>query len=373
MKIYKVSHEVARKSIVCALFSLAIPAVAAPVIQNASKSSNTITISGSGFGSKATAAPLIFDNFESGANGQSIPGRAPTITTLNSGSWVWDGTAAGGTALPVYSTANQRPGSVASALSDMNDTQWNKSLSVSSQQPEYFASWWMYYDHYAGSVSRNTKPWVIYGNNQDEPHAYSGWGDLSDSSLRSAIADSNYNDPNTSYGNPSTPNFYGKWFKFELYLKQSTPNVANGVYKVWITEPGQPRKLALNRDPVVTRSINNVWSQFTFMGAYCDSSPGDRKYKIYADDFYFDKTQARVELGNASTYDTSTIREIQPASSWSTGQITTTINKGALPYGTAYVYIIDSNGSVNNTGYPIALNTSSTSNNQLTPPVIYLK
>ncbi|MBK7543361.1 MAG: hypothetical protein IPP10_16635 [Candidatus Competibacteraceae bacterium] len=372
MKTYKASSHHTGKSMVWPLFFLATSAVAAPAIQQASVSSESITLSGSGFGSKATARPLIFDNFDSGTNGQSIPGHAPTMTLLSSGGWKWDSTTAGGTALPVYSTANQRPGSVANALSDMNDNQWNKSLSVSSQQSEYFASWWMYYDHYAGSVSRNTKPWVMYGSNQDEPHTYSGWGDLNDSSLRSSIADTNYSDPNTAYGDPGTPNFYGKWFKFELYLKQSSPNVANGIYKVWITEPGQPRKLALNRDPVVTRSISGVWSQFTFIGAYCDSSPGDRKYKIYADDFYLDNTQARVEIGNASTYDASTIREVQPANSWSTTQISTTLNKGALPYGTAYIYVIDSTGSVNNVGYPITL-TSSGSKNQLSPPVLYLK
>ncbi|GEM_PF-3126097 len=367
------THQVFWKGITCALFFSSTPLVAAPLIQQATISSGTITIAGSSFGAKATARPLVFDTFDKGSNGANISGNAPTITTLNSGSWKWDSVSAGGTAVPTYSTTNQRPGSTANALAHMNDAQWNKSLSIDTQQSEYFASWWAYYDHYAGGVSRNTKPWVMYGNNQDEPHSYSGWGDLSDSSLRSAIADSNYNDPNTSYGSPGTPNFYSKWFKIEVYLKQSSPNVQNGIYKVWITEPGQPRKLALNRDPVITRSISGVWSQFTFLGAYCDSDPSDRKYKIYADDFYFDNTQARVELGNAPTYETSTLREVQPANSWTATSVSTIINKGSLSYGTVYVYVIDNNGLVNSTGYPITLSSTSAVTNKLSPPTLYLK
>lgn len=343
-------------------------ASAAPAIQNATLSSNVLTISGSGFGTKVTAKPLVFDNFNAGTSGKDIVGQKPTITTLNSGSWIWGGTAAGGSATPKYTTGNQRTGSTVSAVADMNGAQWNNSLTVYSQQSEYYASWWMYYDHYAGSISRNTKPWVFYGSSNDEPHAYSGWGDMSDSMLRSAIADSNYSDSKTAYGSPGTPDFYGKWMKFEIYLKQSSPGTANGAYKVWITEPGKPRVLQLNRDPVQTRGTSNSYSQFTFVGAYCDSSPADRKYRIYADDFYFDNTQARVELGNASTYANSTITEVQPATSWSASGISVSLNQGALPTGsTAYIYVIDAAGSVNSSGYPVIVGSSSASTGPLTP------
>lgn len=334
-------------------------AATAPTITNVSGSivdGQSVTISGSGFGIKATAKPLVFDTFDSGTNGTDIVGRPPVMTALNAGNWTWEGTAAGGSATPKYSTSNQRPGSSASALADMDGVQWNNSLSIVTQQPEYFASWWVYYDHYAGSVSRNTKPWVMYGSSNEEPHAYSGWGDLSDSSLRSSIADSGYSDPNTAYGSPQTPNFYGKWIKFELYLKQSSPGVANGTYKVWITEPGQPTYLSLNRDSVQTRGINAVWQQFTFVGAYCDSDPSNRKYRIYADDFYYDNTRARVELGNAATYAATTIREVQPANAWSALSATIAVHKGSFTSGqTAYLYVVDSTGAVNASGYPVTV------------------
>jgi hypothetical protein len=67
------------------LFSAAATSTAAwaaPTISSVSgvvEADARVTISGSGFGSKATAGPLVFDNFESGQNGQGISGNAPTV------------------------------------------------------------------------------------------------------------------------------------------------------------------------------------------------------------------------------------------------------------------------------------------------------
>ncbi|MGB3073225.1 MAG: hypothetical protein WBP40_03175 [Candidatus Moraniibacteriota bacterium] len=361
-----------KTAVIGLLTLLVVPStvLAAPAITNVTgvvSDGGAITISGSGFGVKPVAGPLVFDTFDSGTNGADIVGRPPTVTTLSAGGWTWDGVAVGGEeATPKYSSANQRSGSVASALANMNGVQWNNSLTVYSPQSEYFASWYVYYDHYGGSISRNTKPWVMYGSVNNEPHTYSGWGDLADSSLRSSIADGGWSNPNEAYGGPATPDFYGKWLKLEVYLKQSSPGVANGAYKVWVTEPGQTTSLSLNRDPVQTRSVSSVWSQFTFVGAYCDSDPMDRKYRIYADDFYFDKTRARVEIGNAPTYSATTVREVQPATAWSATGVSVTVNRGSFAdAATAYLYVIDSTGAVNANGFPVTIGGGSS---DTTPP-----
>lgn len=343
------------KIVASMLMFLSFTAYADPVIQRADIVGNEIAILGSWFRTKPTPAPQIFDNFESGVVGQRIPGNLPTQTTLDNGTRVWDGTTGGGYEVPVYSSVNQRPGSTKNALADMNGIQWNKSLVVLQEQKEYFASWWCYYENYGPSISRNTKPWVMYGNVDGNPHAYGGWGNLADSSFRTSIADSNFTDTSPAYGPPDTPAFYGKWIKYDVYLKQSDPNVANGAVKVWVTEPTKPKVLSLNRDPVITRGTTNVWREFTFVGAYLDSDPTDRKYRVYADDFYFDNTQARVELGNGPTYYENTIIEPQPATAWSDNQIKTTLNRGALQNGPVFLYVTDSAGMVNIPGYPLTL------------------
>ena len=76
----------------------------------------------------------------------------------------------------------------------------------------------------------------------------------------------------------------------------------------------------------------------------------------YFNDIYFDKSLARVVLCNASSYSNCTVREPQIPSAWSNTSITTTVNLGALPEsGTAYLYVVAPDGSVNSQGHPIVI------------------
>jgi len=85
------------------------------------------------------------------------------------------------------------------------------------------------------------------------------------------------------------------------------------------------------------------------------------------DDIYIDTTQSRVEIGEASTFDTCTIREIQPPTAWSNNSITFTANQGSFSDGdTAYLYVVDEDGSVNEQGYQIAFGPAGP---DTTPPV----
>lgn len=317
------------------------------------------TITGTGFGTKATAAPQIWDTFSGGTNGATIGGKAPTQTTLSGGSFTWGTTAAGGILTPVYSNALTRGGRTLSALSPMDTAQWNCSLSYSNAQTEWYGSWWVYYNHYAGSVSRNTKPIEHYGGAGDCAIVYSGWGDVSDSSHRTNMIDScnGWTDPSPSYGGPNTPTFYEQWMKLEFYLKQSSSS--NGAFKVWVTQASTGRVLQLNRDPAKTNNGQQI-TQWTMLGAYCDSSPADRKYRIYGSDFYIDNTQARVMLGNANTLAASTILEHQIPSAWTDTSITVSVNKAGLSDGTVYLYVFDSAGLVNSTGYAVTIGTGGT-------------
>lgn len=341
----------------------AVPAVSG--VSGTVSDGESITISGSGFGTKATAAPQVWDDFDGGSHGSNIPGNAPVSTTLESGSWTWENVASGGTAQPVYTNTNQRTGSALCQLADFNGAQYNMSLAVEPGsglvQDEYFFSYYIYYDHYAGSISRNTKPFTVYGNVDGyTPHIYSGWGNLGDPSNRI-----NTVDPPDDYGGPSTPDFYDQWFKIDVYIRQSNPaGTANAITKWWATEPGSGQVLEIDMVNYTSRNSGgppNSFSLFTFFGAYCDADPADRRYRVYGDDFYLDNTQARVELGNASTFAASTIHEIQPATAWSTGSISVTVNQGAFTNGSdVYAYVFDSDGLVNATGYgPIEVGAGS--------------
>ena len=61
-------------------------------------------------------------------------------------------------------------------------------------------------------------------------------------------------------------------------------------------------------------------------------------------------------MGNASTYDNSTHREIQIPTAWSNTGITIKVNIGIFASNQpAYIYVTDANGNVNNQGYPVII------------------
>jgi hypothetical protein len=72
------------------------------------------------------------------------------------------------------------------------------------------------------------------------------------------------------------------------------------------------------------------------------------------DDLYVDDTWARVIVGDASTLAASTHREIQIPSAWATGEVTVAVNRGSFAAdASAYLYVVDSTGAVNSSGYAI--------------------
>ena len=81
----------------------------------------------------------------------------------------------------------------------------------------------------------------------------------------------------------------------------------------------------------------------------------------YFDDVYVDSTLSRVVLANNATYEDATVVEPQIPSVWAGDEIT--VNQGALPDGTAYLFTFDADGNISS-GYPVTLGETS----DTTPP-----
>jgi hypothetical protein len=73
------------------------------------------------------------------------------------------------------------------------------------------------------------------------------------------------------------------------------------------------------------------------------------------DDFFVDYTFARVELCAGSTWASHGVCEVQIPTMWETYTLALSANTGALPDGSAYLYVVDSTGAVNATGFPVTI------------------
>ena len=98
------------------------------------------------------------------------------------------------------------------------------------------------------------------------------------------------------------------------------------------------------------------------------SNPENNSFR-YFDDMYVDTTYARVMLGDASRYDSCRVLEPQIPSSWSNNSIAVTVNLGNLPaQATVYLFVFDSNNNHNSTGYPVTIGGGSIDTIPPNPP-----
>ena len=143
---------------VCALLlgAMAPPAMAAPTVSGVSgtlSSGQTVTVRGSGFGSKSQPAPVLWDNFEGGSSGNQIQGANATIGRWDTGA---------GSENPVYSTSKAHSGGKSALNNFINN--YNSSLAKNMTFTRLYMDFWINAD-YLDKKSRNFKPWRLYGQN----------------------------------------------------------------------------------------------------------------------------------------------------------------------------------------------------------------
>ena len=328
------------------LFSGVRFASAAPQIMNATGTfinNGTITITGSGFGTKTTPASWVWDNFEDGTNANLI-GTSPK--------GIWQGYYSTGTTYPKYSTTAAYSGSLGAKKT--------------TAQAEEFASYGasglnsdeMYYsimfkwtkdvinDSGANPVMKLTRLNTQGGFYAPQPSIYTtvrtgnGWsyGDATNGT------GTLYNEPFLEYVTKDI------WHRIEVYWKLSTPGVADGKVEFFIDNVKKQVGLWNN---VITRAAgySNQKSD-NFLLPMMQSLGSTNIYSFYADAVYVDRTRARVEICDTSTWSARTHCEIQIPSAWSNTSITVTENQGSLgSLQNAYLYVVDANGNVNTNGY----------------------
>lgn len=318
---------------------------------------SSLTISGSGFGTKATAAPHVWDPCD----------HSDALTARWDGGWPSSGTyaldyrtpsAANGrtvTACPHsrntrYISGANYPGS--SYLDGFNCMGW-KNVAITWPTRIYMSwysridpTWAMagddnhkWFDYSKGNSPMDNNNWYLESNGG--PASYNAH--LLDDDSAISTASSNW------WGENFPTNPKDAWVKIEVEVLFT--NQTSGFVNAWA-------------DGTKVLDIPNTSTDATSFGAdgesRCIAFGGysrtyDQSHWRYFTDIYLDKSHCRAIIGNASTLSACTVREIQPPSAWSDSSVTITVNQAAIPtLASAYLYVYDSTGTANSTGYALS-------------------
>lgn len=325
------------RALACAA-ALSAPAVlAAPIVSSVSGTvgqGQTITISGSAFGTKPQAAPIVFDDFENGTG--RVEGKPAVQGSWGSGDWSY---------AVSYSTTQPLQGSKV-AYHAFNSTDYNASLYVDPANiPAIYMDFWMRAVPKSSSLTRNFKPWRVYGPNDastandvvfcDSP----GWVGLESG----------------GGGWIQRARVWNQWEHYQIAIKfgsnglftQHRDGIAD-LIRLGITAGGDPQGVR----------IGHYWA--TSADGNCPTNPGA---DVYTDLVYVDNTLARVVLGDQPVFDASRVMAIQIPSAWSSNQITAKVNTARFASGsTAYVFVVDAN-NVASPGFRVTVGQGSVTPN----------
>jgi hypothetical protein len=145
------------------------------------------------------------------------------------------------------------------------------------------------------------------------------------------------------------------------YSESSAVDIADGVFRIWVNG-----EKIIDYTNVVTDWSKDSGTQKTkyplnigFYDSYSPSDSSETTQYAYYQDVYVDTVWSRVEICSGSTWTAKGHCEIQPPTAWAaTGDaVTVTVNQGTFGnMATVYVYVVDSAGAVNASGYEVTIN-----------------
>lgn len=344
------------------------PAFGAPSVSSISGTADAqgqLTLKGSGFGSNGLDYTWLGSNIENGQAGEEFSASG------------WGATAdSTGLRAPRYTSEKSHSGNK-SILSSYTPAAYDSSYwyAFGKEAQKLYATYWIFVD-LAGMKGQN-KLWRIMGVPEQFRDLYtvlmaSQWNNNSSYMCLFSKGDSQsywYSTDTEKDGiiqlfEDEIPGF-GKWARLEIYFEGGTPYTKNGTMIYKIHKNGQITQTRVNFDGslMLYNGTSMRAKGFTiqnYVGNAADGYPRTGNEKIFTDDVFIQVgSQARVEIGDKSTWSNCTYREVQVPTSWTSSQIKATVNAGKFSSGqTAYVYVVDSSGNVNSQGYPIKIGSN---------------
>jgi hypothetical protein len=328
---------------------------AAPVVQKVSgplDHSTDVTITGSGFGSKPTGAPLVWDNATSNKISDKWSGGWPSeLPGFNIGYYK----PMRGINPPHSRDARYIAGAHASNRGAYSgyDVMMYKTIGVPKLPYYIYASWYQRADdqwHFGGDNNFKT---FNYSDGHD-PYADKSWyvcygpphpGSNTDAAqwaleIGTPLVSPDRNGHNAWWGSAVNP-MAGQWSKVEITVKVS--DQSDGYIKIW--ENGH----SVLDYAGVTDTYGGSHRTIS-VGGYARMQGFTSNWRYY-DDVYLDTTLSRIVLADKPVLSQATIVENQIPSAWSDTSITATVNLGKFAQGQpVYLFVVDSTGTPSGSG-----------------------
>ena len=348
---------------VCGLAGSAVVLAAAPVVSSATLSNGKLTISGSNFGSKPTAAPYRFWPFTADADGASSKAVGfDFYNSVEAGSVIVSTDGVGGKSLKF------------TALGAGQASNVGKFPMIGENLPGgttgVLCSVWFKLHRQGTAVSGGTMQWKgprtgVYGANSADPtdnyaaspHLSASiftapdftWTAGTNSSGFNSYIDYEYpNSGSSQFNNPDPPNFgLDQWYHWETWYRFNDVGQANG-------------EMVHTLNGTVIAKVSNLQNRTT-SSQYLQhiivltglAFLQNRDWDIYMSRVYLDTTKAQVFLCNAAALASCTGRFVVPPSAWTNTSISGT-DATNIPAGYKWIYVSNPEGEINATGFEFA-------------------
>jgi hypothetical protein len=350
-------------------------ALAAPSVQQLSGAlahQGMVTISGSGFGSKSTAAPHLWDD----ASGTSLSSK-------------WDLAVPNAAADANYNVQYRPVGfrnvagphpNAKKYIVGGHGSSWNpyaggevmisKAKSSHSNGDVVYARAYLRVDpawQFASTAADNNHKWFVmnFGGKgpYEDDYFYIDYDQGKFNNPSAAVQHKYSPAPGHALRSPdvlghsnwwnTSPNPASQWVLHEVETKLSTGS--DGYLRVW-TNGSQVMNYS---GPTDTGAHSDMAVAFGGYSSTYVISPRNN-FRYFAD-VYIDYTPARVILANNADLGAATIREVQIPSRWADTSIDVSVNLGKFSSGqTAYLFVVNGSNSRNSVGYPVTVGGTST-------------
>jgi hypothetical protein len=302
---------------------------------------SVVTISGVLFGTKPTAAPIKYDDFQNLALGQELSAngwrtmgyRRPAASNAR---------LRGGT--PYTRNAHSMwPSGIASTAGGSVSNFYLTGLT----NRKYLIDAWHYFTVDSDPQPQNIKPIRLHPAGLGAPNLYMNFYQPSTADSLAcgrdgtSATDSAWFGTDGPGGRKPSGEFYNRWVHIQYLVDAGTGN-GNSDGSCIVYLDGALRYS--HRNVVVLAPGHVNWPEI-YLGNYVRADAhGD--IHAYWESVYIDGTWARVEIGDAPTYSDSRHREIQIPTSWSDGSISVRLNRGSFPsFSGVYMYVVDADGN----------------------------